>query len=245
MLWSARVALTVATALVVAACARAPRLELVTAGGDGPPTLVLLHGFGSSADRWLPFTKTLDWPLPGRFVFPQAPDKTMPPAGPVGGREWWPLDLRALTPPGPSLPDLSDTRPPGLASAARAVAALLEEISRSSGGPVVLGGFSQGAMVASEVAYRTAVPLAALVLLSGTPVDEQTWKAAYATRRGLPTFVAHGRSDPVLPFDGSDRMQHDLAAAGSRITWYPFEGGHEIPADLVVALNRFLAGLRP
>ena len=192
----------------------------------------------------MPFTQTIEWSPPGRFVFPQAPGTTEPPAGPVGGRAWWPLELRAFIPPDGTLPDLSRMRPPGLKPAADAVVALLEDLSRSPGGPLILGGFSQGAMVASEVAYRSRVPLAGLVLLSGTPVDEQAWRSGYSQRRGLRVFVAHGRSDPVLPFSGSDRMQGDLVAAGNRVSWHPFDGGHEIPVEVVIALNQFLRDVR-
>jgi phospholipase/carboxylesterase len=231
-------------AVLLTSCSRPPTLDVISAGGEGPPTLVLLHGFGSSAGQWLPFTKTIEWPLPGRFVFPQAPGLTEPPAGPVGGRAWWPLELRPSAP-GSTLPDLSGTRPEGLKPAADAVVALLKQLANSPGGPVVLGGFSQGAMVASDVAFRSKASLSALVLLSGTPVDEETWRRGYRDRPALPIFIAHGRSDPVLPFTGSERMQHELAAAGKRVTWVPFEGGHEIPAEVVVALNRFLRTVRP
>ena len=96
-------------------------------------------------------------------------------------------------------------------------------------------------MVASEVAFRSDTPLAGLVLLSGTVVDEASWRAGYARRRGLPVFVAHGRRDGVLPFASSDRMRQDLHAAGLDVTWYPFDGSHAIPADVVTALNRFLS----
>ena len=98
-------------------------------------------------------------------------------------------------------------------------------------------------MVASDVAFRTTIPIAALVLLSGTPVDEQVWRTGYGQRRGLPVFLAHGRTDPVLPFSGSERMQAELAAAANQVTWHPFDGGHEIPAEVVAALNQFLRNL--
>jgi phospholipase/carboxylesterase len=139
------------------------------------------------------------------------------------------------------MPDLSRTRPPGLAIAADGIEDLLTAIGRSPGGPVVLGGFSQGAMVASEVAFRSDTPLAGLVLLSGTVVDEASWRAGYARRRGLPVFVAHGRRDGVLPFAGSDRMRQDLQAEGLDVTWHPFDGRHDIPAEVVDDLNRFLS----
>jgi phospholipase/carboxylesterase len=98
-------------------------------------------------------------------------------------------------------------------------------------------------MVASEVAFLTDEPIAALVLLSGTLVDEATWERHFSRRRGLPVFISHGRRDSTLPFAVADRMQTKLVAAGLDVTWRPFDGGHEIPATVVMALNEFIAGL--
>ena len=226
-------------------CSRKPQLTTIVSGGSGPPTLVLLHGYGSSAERWAPFTQWIRWPERGRFVFPQAPDVTVPPDGPSDGRAWWRLDLASHIPPGQSVPDLSATQPPGLKAAASLVEDLLESVERSPGGPIVLGGFSQGAMVASEVAFRSDARLRALVLLSGTIVDEASWERHFDSRRGMPVFLAHGRSDTVLPFAVADRFRAKLEAAGVRVTWVPFDGGHEIPAAVIIALNTFILGLQP
>jgi hypothetical protein len=38
-------------------------------------------------------------------------------------------------------------------------------------------------------------------------------------------------------------MQRDLATAGHVVTWHPFDGGHETPAEVVVALNQFIREL--
>ena len=220
-----------------------PALSTIVFGGSGPPTLVLLHGYGSSPERWVPFTRTIQLPPGGRFVFPRAPESTIPPDGPVDGRGWWRLALASYIAPGEKVPDLSAARPPGMAEAAARVGKLLVQVGSDPGGPVVLGGFSQGAMVASQVAFLSDVPLTALILLSGTPVDEESLRRTLARRRGLPVFIAHGRSDDVLPFAASDRFRRELAAAGLQVTWHPFAGGHEIPAEVVVALNDFLAHL--
>jgi phospholipase/carboxylesterase len=225
------------------ACARRPPLATIVSGGPGPPTLVLLHGYGSSAQQWAPFTQTIRWPASGRFVFPQAPDTTVPPDGPVGGRAWWRLDLESYVPPGTSLPDLSGANPAGLKVAADAVEDVLKDHRQVAEGPVVLGGFSQGAMVASEVAFRSNVELAALVVISGTPVNVAEWQDGFSRRRGLPVFLAHGRTDTVLSFDAAERFRTQLQAAGLNVTWCPFDGGHEMPAEVVVALNEFLARL--
>jgi phospholipase/carboxylesterase len=228
-----------------AACNRPPALQTLVRGGAGPPTIVLLHGYGSSAERWLPFVQTIRLPVGGRFIFPQAPSATVPPDGPPDGRAWWRLDLRSYIPAGERLPDLSAARPHGLRSAASSVEALIRRVKRSSGGPIVLGGFSQGAMVAADVAFESDAGIDALVLLSGTLVDETTWERHLSKRRRMPVFVSHGRADPVLSYVIADQFRAKLETAGLRVTWVPFEGGHEMPAVVIEALNKFLERLQP
>jgi phospholipase/carboxylesterase len=236
-------AVLVLAAASFSACGGQPPLATITAGGHGPPTLVLLHGYGSSAEQWAPFTQTIRLQQDGRFVFPQAPDVRSAAFGAAGGRAWWRLALASHIPPGGTLPDLSATRPPELQEVAARVEDLLEGLERGPGRPILLGGYSQGAMVASEVTFRTNARLDALILLSGTLVDEASWEREFPRRRGLPVFVSHGRSDAVLPFDIADRFQSKLRAAGLRVTWVPFDGGHEIPALAVQRLNEFIAEL--
>ena len=62
-----------------------------------------------------------------------------------------------------------------------------------------------------------------------------------AAREGLPIFMSHGRTDNVLPFDLAERLHADLVAAGLAVTLIPFNGGHEIPEEVVRALGEFLA----
>ncbi|HTV02280.1 MAG TPA: alpha/beta fold hydrolase [Luteitalea sp.] len=206
--------------------------------GTGARSLVLLHGFSSSPQEWMPFTATIRLPAGRRFVFPEGPD-----AGVNGrGRAWWALDLASHVG-SDGLPDLSATRPEGLEPAARSVRALLRDYRRRDGDggrDVVLGGFSQGAMVSAEIAFRSDERLQALVLLSPTIVDEPSWRDGIAARTGLPVFIAHGRTDRILPFGASSRLARTLADAGLKVTWVPFDGGHEIPAEVVTALNAFL-----
>ncbi|HSZ82530.1 MAG TPA: hypothetical protein VLA14_09615 [Polyangia bacterium] len=236
------VALT-SPALAATGAGTGPAAPLATLarGGKGPPTVLLLQGYGAKAKDWLPFTKTIVVPRRARFVFPEAPEKTSPPDGPIGGRAWWRLGLEDHVPKGARLPDLAATHPPGLDEATARVRALMHRLRRSPGGPLVLGGFSQGAMVASNLAFTTDEPIAALVILSGTPVDEAAWLRGLAPRRGLRVFISHGRADPTLPFASADRLRKELAAAGLEVTWFPFDGVHEIPSPVVVALNKFLA----
>jgi phospholipase/carboxylesterase len=98
-------------------------------------------------------------------------------------------------------------------------------------------------MVASEVAFRSRVRLSGVVLLSATLVDEASWEQHFRERRNLPVFLAHGRTDSILSFAIAERFRDKLKAAGVPVTWCPFDGGHEIPAVAIVALNDFIERL--
>jgi len=222
---------------------RVPRLSAISKGGKGPPTVVLLHGYCSSEKDWVPFVKTVKLPAGTRFIFPRGPESARRTDGAPAGRAWWPLDLEAHMRDGVLGADLSAEKPEGIEHAAQAVRALLVRQGNRAGQPFILGGFSQGAMVAAQVAFLSDESLRALVLLSGTVVDETLWKANYARRKGLHVFISHGRTDPTLSFAVADRMRNEMAAAGMLVTWFPFDGGHETPAEVVVALNDFFSHL--
>jgi len=222
---------------------RVPKLFAVTKGGKGPLTVVMLHGYCSSENDWAPFAKSIRVPPGTRFLFPRGPESARRSDGAPAGRAWWHLDLAAHMRDAGLGADLSLENPAGIENAALAVRALAKRQGNRTAQPFILGGFSQGAMVAAQVAFGSDEPLRALVLLSGTLVDEALWKANYARRKGLHVFISHGRSDPTLSFEVAERMQGEMAAAGMLVTWFPFDGGHETPAEVIVALNEFLAHL--
>jgi phospholipase/carboxylesterase len=199
-----------------------------------------MHGFGAPGDDLASLWRVIDAPAGTRFVFPEAP---LAPPELGGGRAWWKIDLEAIQ---RSIAygkprDLSGETPEGLAEARAAVVAMLDDVDRSlRPSKVALGGFSQGAMLACDVALQTERPLAALVLLSGTYLTKDEWDPLMGRRRGLPVFLSHGAADGMLPFSQSDRLRDALTGAGLAVTWVPFRGGHEIPSPVVAALGPFL-----
>jgi phospholipase/carboxylesterase len=251
--WCSVPACALACGLAVAAAQPAvtildnPRSGLRTWETGGARPFVLLHGYGSRPQNWLPFTVTIQPGAGRRFVFPRGPEATRPPDGPLDGRAWWRIDLASYIPRGGALPDLSKASPAGLSRASSRVRLLLGELDGRLVSPpdrAILGGFSQGAMIAADVAFRSDRPLQALVLLSPTPVDESAWTAGMRARRGLPVFIAHGRQDAILSFALAQRLAATMQREGLRVTWFAFDDGHEIPAETVDALNRFLSETR-
>jgi phospholipase/carboxylesterase len=96
-------------------------------------------------------------------------------------------------------------------------------------------------MVACQIAFTSDEPLAALVILSGTPINERSWRTQMQRRKGLPVFISHGRNDTILPFELAERLKAEMVATGLAVTFIPFDGSHEIPVEVVIALNDFLS----
>jgi len=137
--------------------------------------------------------------------------------------------------------ELARDRPAGMTEARRKVTAMLDEVEQRLGGPIVLGGFSQGAMLSMDVALRTTRELAGLVLLSGTLLAEHEWLPLLAARKGLPVFQSHGSADPLLPFALAESLRDEMKKAELDVTWTPFRGGHEIPGPVLDGLGSFLS----
>ena len=213
-------------------------------------TCVMLHGFGVLGDELVGQLAPINAPGTA-FVFPEAPrtlqDFT---SRPMFGeaRGWWMLDLsrleRAVA--AGEMPDLSrDTSrdiPEGLADARAAVTEMLDALAKEAPEQrLVLGGFSQGAKLALDVALRDpARPIAGLVLLSGSMLAEQEWRPLMPARRGTPVFLSHGEADPLLPFAIAERLHDALTSAGLDVTFAPFSGPHAITRETVDRLGAWL-----
>jgi phospholipase/carboxylesterase len=106
---------------------------------------------------------------------------------------------------------------------------------------LVLGGFSQGAMLALDVALHRETPPSALLLMSCTLLAESEWGPRFGTLAGVPVVLSHGRNDMLLPFPIAELLRDRLREAGAIVDWHPFVGGHEIPAVVLDAATKLLA----
>lgn len=216
-------------------------LEYVTAGLADGPTIVLSHGFGANMRDLVPLAAELGEEK-YRFVFPQAP-VTLP--GFPSGRAWFPREQHELEAfaTGALFSDLSTYDPPGLAESAKELAQLLEYLDLRPENTVV-GGFSQGAMIACELVLgqRWSRP-AGLLVLSGSLVAGSRLQEAAAAVSGLPVFQSHGDADTLLPIEQARALGDLLQSAGAKHTFLPFPGGHGIPDVVIDGVRDFVREL--
>jgi predicted esterase len=102
---------------------------------------------------------------------------------------------------------------------------------------IAIAGFSDGASYALSLGLVNGTLFSDILALSpGFAAPSQT--------EGRPrVFIAHGREDPVLPFERcGDRLAAALTRSGYDVAYRPFSGGHVVPSEVVaMAFARFMS----
>lgn len=200
--------------------------------GEGPfPTIIALHGWGASAHDLLGLAPYLHG---GEAVVLCPQGAVEVPVGPgVRGYGWFPLT-------GGGPPD------PAAMVAAREqlrhwVGEALEKYPVDRRHVVALG-FSQGGVMAYELALRDPASFAGLVALSAwLPADLANAIPPQDAHELLPTLVIHGAKDPMIPVQRAQESRQILQAKlGIDATYREFEMQHEINADALRTLVTWL-----
>ena len=209
--------------------------------------VVLCHGYGAPATDLVPLAQELVRLRPTlgprvRFVFPAAP-LSLASLGMPGARAWFHLPPEVLMGQERDWTRFEASVPEGLAQARRGMMSLLSALSAGTKlpyGRIVLGGFSQGAMVTTDVALRLEEAPAGLCLLSGTLICQEEWKQRAARRQGLPVLQSHGRYDDILDFRQAEKLRELLVGAGLTVDFLPFDGPHTIMPEALERMAEFL-----
>ena len=219
-----------------------------------PPQLavILCHGFGAPGADLVGLVQPLLEAEPelaeqAAFIFPAAP-LDLSSRGIPGGRAWWMIDLNRLIygPPPDLLERFRRECPVGLPEARGALLKVIDQAGQHFGltaDRFVLGGFSQGAMLATDVALRLPSAPAGLAILSGALINEAEWRPLLdqAKRGPLKVLQSHGRQDSILPFPVGMALHELLLESGAEVDFVAFPGDHEIPTHIVQRLAKLLA----
>ncbi len=198
--------------------------------GDGPhPTILAMHGWGSNA---LDLMGLAPYIARGRCLTlcPQGPVEVE--IGAVNGYGWYQLRRGEA-------PDMEE-----MGRAADRLMSFLDAalkrypIDRRK---LIVMGFSQGGVMAYNLAIRHPERFAALVALSTWFPEEL---AEYAGNRDalaqLPTLVQHGRADDMIQITKARESVERLRNLKLPLTYREYDCGHEITVDAIQDLSAFL-----
>lgn len=205
------------------------------ANEKGGTAVVLLHGYRANGDDLVGLARTLERPAT-RFIVPAALL-----AVPNGGRAWW--ELHGANAPTPALDENAPSGEPQapLSAARAAVQHLLRTVKqRYQPQRLCVAGFSQGAMLALDVALQADPAVDRVAALSGLLLADSLRGVTQRREPRPAVFMSHGRDDHVLPFPAAERGKSLLEKLGFEVNFFAFDGGHTIPQHVVAALAEFL-----
>lgn len=215
-----------------------PSLESIEIETSPNPTVAViwLHGLGADGSDFVPIVRELDLAgLPAiRFVFPHAP--TMPVTINYGYvmRAWY--DILGT--------DLTNREDEG---GLRKSQLLVEELiarEKSRGIPanrIILAGFSQGCAMTLQTGLRHPEKLAGLLSLSGyLPIHTKLPAERHPANHDTPIFLAHGRSDPIVPIDRAAMSRDFLKAHGYAVEWHEYAMPHSVCEEEIADVGAWL-----
>ena len=186
---------------------------------DSKRLLLMMHGLGDSLAGylWMPEVLRLPWL---NYMLPNAPDDY------YGGYAWFDIDRDLVT---------------GVRRSRGMLFELLDHL-RAQGWPTeqtVIGGFSQGGLMALEAGLRYPHRFAGVMSISGLVCQpDQLIAELSPVAREQRVFATHGTLDPILPFAATKRQIQHLQNAGINIAWHEFQKEHTIAGEEEIELIR-------
>lgn len=211
-------------------------LELET----GPyPTysVIWLHGLGADGSDFEPIVPELGLPesTAVRFVFPNAPDRSVTCNGGYVMPAWY--DIISLAP---------ENREIDEAGLVESMSIIRQFIAREAerGIPshrVFLAGFSQGGAVAYSTALTHPERLAGVIALSTyIPSARLITRNLYSTNSNLPIFAAHGLEDSVVSLALGEQAIKLIETYGYLPQWQTYSMEHEVCLEEIADIGTWL-----
>lgn len=208
-----------------------------------PPTasVIWMHGLGADGTDFVPIVPELRLPehVAPRFIFPNAPVRPVTVNNGMPMRAWY--DIYGL-----GVRDREDAT--GIRESATLVHGLIDQELAAGihSERIVLAGFSQGGAIALQAGLRYPQPLAGILALSTyLPLPATLAAEAVAANRAVPILMCHGRQDPIVPLELARKSFDALTAQGYAPRWLDYPMQHQVCAEEIVAISRWLEEVLP
>eukprot|EP01130_Rhizamoeba_saxonica_P004037 TRINITY_DN1667_c0_g1_i2.p1 TRINITY_DN1667_c0_g1~~TRINITY_DN1667_c0_g1_i2.p1 ORF type:complete len:180 (-),score=34.50 TRINITY_DN1667_c0_g1_i2:34-573(-) len=169
------------------------------------------------------------------FVFPNAP------IGLGGGSQaWWMIEhmisLFQTALPSGNLSPIVKYIPGGFQDSSDKLMATITRIVERYNleyTQLVIGGFSQGAIISTDVVLRLFPENAgALAIFSGILMCSDIWREGLEKKQGLKIIQSHGSQDMVLPFMLGNELKKLFESSDVDYSFVQFQGDHSIPPEV-------------
>ena len=212
-----------------------PAIEIETAPNPRH-AVIWLHGLGADGHDFEPIVPQLvdrAWPAL-RFVFPHAPVRPITINGGMAMRAWY--DISGL-----EIAQRQDEA--GIRDSIRLLGELIErEVARGvPSANILVAGFSQGGAIVISGGVRCASRLGGIIALSTyLPMADKTDAEASSANRDVPIFMAHGMLDPTISHALGEMSRDYLAQRGYNIDWHAYPMAHQVCAEEIADLKRWM-----
>ena len=193
---------------------------VLEAKGEPAGTVIWLHGLGADGHDFEPIVPMLRLNRPLMFVFPNAPVRPVTINAGMEMRAWYDID--------PEQPQASnaDIRDSALAISALVAAEVAAGVPEEH---ITLAGFSQGGVIALQVGVRANTRFAGIMALSTYVHNhEQLAEEVSFASVDTPIFMAHGRTDPMIPIARAVTSREALTGLNYQVEWHEYDMGHQV-----------------
>jgi phospholipase/carboxylesterase len=191
---------------------------------DPVGTIIFLHGLGADGNDFVPMAAQINTltHLPLRYVFPNAPLLAVSINNGYVMPAWYDIKAPALA---------QDIDHEGIAKSVKQLEKIIEQ-EKSLGistDKIVVGGFSQGAVVALTTGVNYDKRLAGIIALSGyLPFSETDLTKVKTENHSTPIFIGSGTQDTLVPFTLSKRAYDLLTKLGFNATLHSYLMAHSV-----------------
>ena len=213
--------------------------------GVPKPSIIIIHGYGANYHDLLSLPVEMDQ-LDCNWYFPNGCLESHSSGDSYHhGRAWFHVDLVAMNAAraGRQEQEFMDHEPAGLSEAREKLFTSLKLIqdAGSLGDKIFLGGFSQGAMMALDLAIYADFPVSGLLLFSGALINRKNYRNLLQKKETKPPFFqSHGTDDNIIPYRAGHALTSFLQESqfiGDLVT---FNDGHTIPPKIVHQAQDFI-----
>jgi len=209
-------------------------IEKINKPEEEPVGVVIwLHGLGANYNDFIPLVKEFKLNHCIKFIFPNAPLRPITVNHGHVMRGWY--DIRDMN----NLDDTVDKD--GIHQSIAAVESLIADLISSGykSSHIIVAGFSQGGVIAYQLAVQTKYRLGGVLVLSAYLADKDMIDNDSVNKK-TSILACHGKQDMVIPHEVGLEAYNELRTRGFNVSWMSYQMEHGLCLQQVHDISLWL-----